>query len=391
MIRSHKIALDPNNAQATYFAKSCGIARLAYNFGLAEWKEQYEAGGRPCERELRRYFNSVKDEKFPFIREVTKCAPQAALINLGTAFNNFFAGRAKYPTFKRKGVHDSFEVSNDKFNVDANRINIPKLGWVRMHESLRFVGKILSATISRTAGRWFASIAVEMPDKTIPAHAGPSIGIDLGCQTFAVLSTGERFVGPKPHKALLSRLRRLNKSLHRKVKGSANRLKAKCKLAKLHARIASIRSDFLHKFTTGIVRRFSVIGIEDLSVSGMVKNHNLARSIMDQSFGETRRQIECKAPRVGGKVVAADRFFPSSKLCSACGRKNDALKLSDRIWTCACGAVHDRDENAGKNLDKNAVSSTVDASGALSADVGLFGNVKLGAVKEELNTIDATG
>jgi hypothetical protein len=195
MILAHRIALDPTNVQATYFAKACGVARLAYNWGLAEWREQYAIGGKPSERELRRLFNSIKDERFPFVREVTKCAPQLALMNLGAAFKRFFAGQNKYPAFKKKGVHDSFEIDNDEFEIRPYGMRVPKLGWVRMREALRFVGKIISATISRTAGRWFASIAVEIADPSPVPHKAASVGIDFGCTTFATLSTGEKIEG----------------------------------------------------------------------------------------------------------------------------------------------------------------------------------------------------
>ncbi len=260
---------------------------------------------------------------------------------------------------------------------------------MRICERLRFAGKILSATISRTAGRWFVSIAVEMPDVEPPPHAGPSVGIDFGCTDFASLSTGEKVTGPKPHKVLLARLRRLNQSLHRKVIGSSNRFKARKRLAKLHARIGNIRKDFLHKFTADICRRFSVIGIEDLNVSGMSKNHALARSITDQSFYETRRQLTYKAPTHGCKLAVADRFFPSSKLCSACGVKVESLPIKVRKWTCSnCGVIHDRDINAGINLRNNAVSSTVSVCGVFGSGVGPC-DVKLGTVKQESGTREA--
>jgi putative transposase len=260
-----------------------------------------------------------------------------------------------------------------------------------MTESLRFTGKIISACVSRTAHRWFVSITVDVPDKQPPKHEGPAVGIDFGLTNFATLSTGDVVTGPKPHKTLLARLRQLNKSLHRKVKGSRNRAKAAFKVAKLHARIANIRRDFLHQFTTSVVRRFSVIGIEDLNVSGMSKNHALARSILDQSPGEYRRQLEYKAPMHGAALGVADRWYASSKLCNACGVKNTALKLSDREWTClSCATVHDRDDNASQNLESMVVSSTVTACGALSAGVGTR-NVKLGAAKQELNAIDSLG
>jgi putative transposase len=359
MIIAHKIALDPTNEQVTYFKKACGVARFAYNWALAEWKRQYKASKsdpsipRPSQKALRRQLNAIKREQFPWMMDVTKCAPQMAIIHLGKAFQNFFEGRAKYPKFHKKGVHDSFTLTNDQFDLDGSRIRIPNLGWVRMRESLRFAGKLLSATISRVADRWFVSIAVDTPNTShLPqAENQGAVGVDLGVKALATLSTGETIPGPKPHKALLGRLRRLSRSLSRKQKGSANRAKAKAKLSRLHARIANIRADALHKLTTSLTRRFHTIGIEDLNVRGMVKNRRLARSIMDMGFFEFKRQLEYKAAMRGGVVVVADRFFASSKTCSACGHKLDDLPLSVREWKCpACGTVHDRDVNAAKNL-----------------------------------------
>ena len=381
MLIAHKITLDPNNAQATYFTKAAGVARFAYNWALAEWKRQYDVWKadnslpRPSQMALRRQLNAIKREQFPWMLEVTKNAPQMAIIQLGEAFKNFFAGRAKYPQFRKKGVHDRFTLTNDQFSIDGCRIRIPNLGWVRMRESLRFTGKIMSATISRVADRWFASITVDTTDDshlpkaenqglrsdTSPAQQGKDVvGVDLGVSVLATLSTGETVAGPKPHKALLGRLKRLSRSLSRKQKGSANRAKAKRKLARLHARIASIRLDALHKLTTDLARRFHTIGIEDLNVRGMVKNRHLARSIADMGFAEFRRQLQYKATMHGGLVVVADRFYPSSKTCSACGHVLAALPLSVRAWTCPeCGARHDRDINAAINLKNMAVSSTV--------------------------------
>src|SRR3990167_7187932 len=161
MLMAHKIALKPNNKQATYFAKACGVARFAYNWALTEWKKEYEAGGKPTQVALRRKLNSIKKKEYPWMLEVTKNAPQMAIIQLGAAFKNFFAGRAKYPKFRKKGIHDRFTLTNDQFAVEGNRLRIPNLGWVRMRESLKHVGKILSATISRVADRWFVSITVD--------------------------------------------------------------------------------------------------------------------------------------------------------------------------------------------------------------------------------------
>ncbi len=357
MLIAHRIALDPNNAQATYFVRASGVARFAYNWALAEWKRQYEAAKadpalpKPSQMALRRQLNALKREQFPWMLEVTKCAPQMAIIQLGEAFKNFFAGRARYPQFRKKGAHDRFTLTNDQFRINGSRIRIPNLGWVRMRESLRFAG--VSATISRVADRWFVSITVDTEDRShLPtAENQGAVGVDLGVSALATLSMGERIAGPKPHKALLNRVRRLSRSLSRKQKGSANRARARAKLAKLHARIAHIRQDALHKLTSDLTRRFHTIAIEDLNVRGMMKNRHLARSMADMGFFEFRRQLAYKAAMRGGGVVVADRFFASSKMCSACGHRLDALPLSVRRWTCpACGTVHDRDVNAARNF-----------------------------------------
>jgi putative transposase len=322
--------------------------------------------------------------------DVTKCAPQMAIIQLGEAFKNFFAGRARFPQFRKKGRDDRFTLTNDQFDLDGCRIRIPKLGWVRMRESLRFAGKILSATISRVAERWFVSITVDTPDNPhLPkAENQGAVGVDLGVSALATLSTGETIPGPKPHKALLARLRRLSKSLSRKQKGSANRRKAKAKLAKLHARIAAIRQDALHKLTTDLTRRFHTIGIEDLNVRGMMANRHLAGSIADMSFFEFRRQLEYKTAMRGGQVVVADRFFASSKTCSACGHKLETMPLSVREWTCpACGVIHDRDVNAAINLKNMAVSSTVSACGEEGSGLMRKRQAKPASTKQEVSFV----
>ncbi len=394
MLIAHRIVLDPNNVQASYLARAAGTARFAYNWALAEWKRQYEAWKtdsslpKPSQAALRRQLNALKREQFPWMLEVTKNAPQMAIIQLGQAFQNFFAGRARYPQFRKKGIHDRFTLTNDQFDVDASRIRIPNLGWVRMREMLRFSGKIMSATVSRVADKWFVSIAVDTQDGShLPkAKNQGAVGVDLGVKALATLSTGETIPGPKPHKALLDRLRRLSRSLSRKAKGSANRRKAKAKLAKLHARIAAIRLDALHKLTTDLTRRFHTAGIEDLNVCGIVKNRHLARSVADMGFFEFRRQLEYKAAMRGGQVVVADRFFASSKTCSSCGHKLGELPLSVREWTCpSCGTVHDRDVNAAVNLKNMAVSSTVSACGEEGAGLRRKTKTKPASAKQEVS------
>ncbi len=392
MLIAHKIALDPNNAQATYFDRAVGTARFAYNWALAEWQRQYEACKadpslpKPSQMALRRQLNGIKAEQFPWMREVTKNAPQMAIIQLGQAFKNFFAGRAKHPKFRKKGLHDRFSLTNDQFSVDGSRIRIPNLGWVRMRETLRFTGKIMSATVSRVADRWFVSITVDTPDSPpLPkAENQGAVGVDLGVLALATLSTGESIAGPKAHKALLSRLQRLSRSLSRKVKGSENRKKAKLKLARLHARISDIRKDALHQLTTDLTRRFHTIGIEDLNVRGMVKNRHLSRAVADMGFFEFRRQLEYKAVQRGVMIVVADRWYPSSKTCSNCGHKLEALSLSVREWSCpACGSIHNRDVNAAINLKNLAVSSTVSACGEEGSGLGRKLKMKPASVKQE--------
>lgn len=394
MLIAHRIALDPNNVQTTYLARAAGTARFAYNWALAEWKRQYDAWKadnclpKPSQAALRRQLNAIKREQFPWMLEVTKNAPQMAIIQLGQAFQNFFTGRARYPQFRKKGVHDRFTLTNDQFDIDGSRIRIPNLGWVRMRETLRFAGKIMSATVCRVADMWLVSIAVDTQDDShLPkAENQGAVGVDLGVKALATLSTGESIPGPKAYKALLDRLRRLSRGLSRNVKGSANRRKARAKLAKLHARIANIRADHLHKLTTNLTRRFHTIGIEDLNVRGMVKNRHLARSVADMGFFELRRQLEYKAARRGGQVVVADRFFASSKTCSACGHKLDELLLSVREWTCPeCGALHNRDVNAAINLKSMAVSSTVSACGEEGSGRRRKTAVKPASMKQEVS------
>lgn len=401
MMLAHKIALDLNDAQATHLARAAGTARFAYNWALKQWQLQYEAWKsdnalpKPSQQSLRRQLNAIKREQFPWMLEVTKNAPQMAIMQLGRAFQNFFAGRAAYPRFRKKGEHDRFTITNDQFAVSGSRIRIPNLGWVKMREKLRFTGKILSATISREASRWLVSIAVETDDLShLPkAENQGVVGVDLGVMSLATLSTGESPIcGPKPHRALLGRVQRLSRSLSRKEKGSANRRKAKTKLAKLHARIRHIRQDGLHKLTTDLTRRFHTIGIEDLNVKGMVRNRCLARAVADMGFFEFRRQLEYKAALRGGRIVVADRWFASTKTCSSCGHKIAELPLSTRRWRCpSCGAEHDRDLNAAVNLKQMAASSAVTACGEESSGRHRKMAVQLASAKQEVNGQSALG
>jgi putative transposase len=393
MLIAHKIALDPNNVQATYLACAAGVARFAYNWALAEWNRQHiarrtdPAQPGPSQLSLRRQLNAIKRQQFPWMLEVTKCAPEMAIMQLGDAFKNFFEGRARHPTFRRKGQHDRFSISNGQFRVEGKRIRIPKLGWVRMRETLRFAGRIVSAAVSRRAGRWYASITVEATDLYLPsAENQGAVGVDLGVSQLATLSTGEVLTGPKALRTLLQRLRRLSRAFSRKVKGSRKRSEAKLRLAKLHARIANVRRDSLHQLTTALTRRFHTIGIENLNVKGMLANRRLARAIADMGFYELRRQLAYKAAWRGGQVVVADRWYPSSKTCSRCGHVLEVLALAQRSWVCpGCGTVHNRDVNAAVNLKNLAVSSTVTACGGEGAGPMRKHRTKPAPAKQEPN------
>lgn len=371
MLRAHKIRLYPNDKQVTYFAKACGTARFAYNWGLAEWKRRYEAGEPVNEGILRKELNAIKREQFPWMLEVTKCAPQLAIKNnLNSAFRNFFRGlkqgkQVGFPKFHKKGVNDSFTLSNDQFQVRDKSVKIPNLGWVRLAENLRFNGKLLSATISRTADKWFISIQIEMPDSEIPVRENQVAGVDLGISNLATLSDGTEIVGSKASRKYEKQLERLNQSLARKVgakkgeKKSNNFMKAKTKLSRLYAKMANLRNDETHKLTTMLVQNYTLIGIEDLNVKGMMSNHKLARSVADMSFFEFRRQLEYKANAIGTEIVVADQWYPSSKTCSNCGvvKSKDELTLAMRTYQCECGLEIDRDVNAAINLRNYAVQN----------------------------------
>lgn len=369
LTRTHKIRLYPNNKQITYFQKACGVSRFAYNWALARSIEMYEQDNtvKFDAFALMREINSIKREQFPWMLEVTKCAPQEAIrVNLNTAYSKFFKNQAGFPKFHRKGRRDSFHISNTVFSLNSKSIRIPKLGWIRMAEELRFKGKILRATVSRTADKWFVSITVELPNPEFnPNSENQAIGVDLGVKTLATLSDGTVFQGPKATKKYEQKLRRLNQSLSRKTgskKGevkSANFRKAQMKLARLHAKIANSRNDCTHKATSQIASNYDIIGIEDLSVQDMAQGHKMAKSVLDMSFYEFRRQIEYKAEALDKRVVVANRFYPSSKTCSRCGEAKNDLSLSERVYICAfCGFSCDRDLNAAINLRQYALQES---------------------------------
>lgn len=387
---AHCIQLMPNNKQKTYFRKAIGCCRLAYNWGLAEWKRRYKEGERGLSgRKLRNNFNAIRQEQFPFTYEVTKYATAHAFDDLQTAFTNFFEHRANYPRpYRKKDGEGSFYLGNDAIrlsdthkgmkhlkrvahNVGGKRqyINIPNLGYVKMTERLRFNGKVMGVKISQKGDKFFASIQVAIteeeyrrthPETQRDRHS--AVGIDLGLKEAMILSDGIAVNNPRTlrkHQRKITRLsRQLSKRKHAKtkqerlqgVRRSNNYRKLSRRLGREQHHVASIRRDFTQKLTTILTTTYEAIAIEDLNVKGMQRT-KLARSVSDVAFGELRRQIEYKSAMNGVRLEVADRFYASSKTCSCCGARRDDLTLSDRTYVCPhCGAVADRDLNAARNL-----------------------------------------
>ena len=381
---AHKIALDLNDRQATYMTRAAGCARFAHNWALTEWSRQYAVWKedkrlpKPDSMALRRQLNRIKRERFPWMQEVTKCAPQLAIMQLGKVLKDFLAERAQYPSFRRKGTHDRFSLSNDQFSVKGPRIRIPHLGWVKMRESLRLSGKILSATVSRVADTWFVSLTVEI-ENVSPLSKAENQGaarVDVSLDRLATLHTGEN---PKSLKRLLWRLSFLSRRLSRKGKGSKNKAKARRQLERLRVRLGNVRGNFLHQLTTDLTRRWSVIGIE--KPNGKNAGRNRLR-IADRDFLEFRRQLRYKAAMRGGRIVVADNFFPGSSGCAHCGRPREDPLSSAREWTCPeCGTRHD----GSVNLRNHAVSSTASACGEEGAGPGRKTGPIPTSVKQESN------
>ncbi|OGM08186.1 hypothetical protein A2Z67_06240 [Candidatus Woesebacteria bacterium RBG_13_36_22] len=348
---AHTIRLYPTRGQETFFKKACGCARVAYNYGLAEYQKQREEGKKPKINEIKKKFNQEKKTLFPWMSETNKDANQQPFTNLQSAFGRFFKHQNKYPVFKKKGVKDSFYISNDKFKANEEKFWIPKLGWIKGAEYLRFPGKIMSAVIRRKANYWFVVISVETNKAFTTCENQAVVGVDLGIKTLATLSDGKIIESVNPLRRRLNKLKLLQRWASRKIKGSSNRRKANQKVAKVHYEIACLRKDILDKLTTYLCENYRVICIENLNVSGMIKNHKLALSISDLGFGEFRRQLEYKSVLHGNTLIIADRWFPSSKTCSGCGHIKETLLLSERKFICEnCGQVIDRDLNAAINL-----------------------------------------
>ena len=355
-MRAHKIRLHPTDSQENYFARAAGTSRFVWNWALAEWNRQHEAGGKPTAYKLKKQFNAIRREQYPWTWDVTKNASDQPFLDLGKAFTAFFAGRARRPRFKsKKRGKASFYLANDQFELGDHRIWIPKLGWVNMAEKLRFQGKVTGARITRTADWWSVSIQVDLPE-AIPVKREASCGLDVGLSRLVTLSTGEGVENQAFLKTALGKLRRANKRLHRRKPGSKNREQARKQVARLHYRITCLRDDVLHKLTTSLANCYGLVGIEDLNLRGLLKNRKLARSFSDAALGKLLNLLTSKMEQRGGQVIKVDRFFPSTKTCHACGWRWEEMHLSDRMFLCQnpnCAYYQfeqDRDYNAALNI-----------------------------------------
>lgn len=353
MILAHKIRLEPNNRQKGYLTQAAGTARFVWNWALAEWDQQFKDGKKPNAIDLKKQFNQIKYEEFPWLKGIHRDAHSQPFADLKSAFQSFFKKTSKRPKFKKRGRRDAFYLANDVFRLDGDRVRLPKIGWINLSEKLRFQGKIMSARVSRQADQWFISIQVDVGDYQKPRAADGTVGVDLGIKTFAVTSSDQEFQSPKPLSKFLKKLKRLQRRLSKRIRGSNRFKKLTLQITRLHARISNIRKDALNKITTQLCRENQAIAIEDLNVSGMVKNRKLSRAISDLGFYEFRRQIEYKSRIFGTDLVVIDRWFPSSKTCSGCGEIKKTLTLSQRSFCCeGCGLEIDRDLNAAKNLHR---------------------------------------
>jgi putative transposase len=372
--RAYRYELDPNNSQRSHLAQHAGVARFAYNWGLAQRLHLYKTNQGDTRftdaMKQHKLLNSLKKTEFPWMYETSKCAPQEALRDLHRAFQNFYRGLKKgqsigFPKFKKRGVRDSFRLTGS-IRFHKRSIQLPRIGTIKIKEKRKqyYCGRILSATVRRRADRWFVSVTVALDVPEPQSAKGAPVGVDLGIKTLATLSDGTSVVNPHALRRRLRKLRQLHKSVSRKKKGSKNREKAKLRLARMYLHIFNIRQDTLHKLTTHLAKSHSKVVVEDLNVSGMLKNRRLARAIADVGFYEFRRQLEYKCKWYGSELVVVSRTFPSSKLCSKCGHKKKELSLSEREYHCeACGLEIDRDLNAALNLVAVSLPETLNACG----------------------------
>ncbi len=354
--RAYKYRFYPTPAQAQTLARTFGCVRYVYNWGLRTRTDAY------YQRKEHLYYEHLavaltalkRQTEVAWLQEVSSVPLQQGLRHLESAFRNFFDGRAKYPTFKKKHGHQAATYASSAFKWDGTALTLAKMDApldIHWSRPLPKDAKPITVTITKDrAGRYFVSFLVE--EDIIPLPISPkTVGIDLGLHDVVTLSTGEKTGNERYFLKDEKKLARAQRRHAKKHKGGKNREKARRKVARIHARIADRRRDFLHKLTTGLIRDNQVVCVESLAVKNMMQNHCLAKAIADVGWGELIRQLHYKAAWYGRAVVAIDKFYPSSKRCHACGHLLDSLDLDVRQWTCPeCGTVHDRDTNAALNI-----------------------------------------
>ena len=358
MLKAYKYRIYPNSGQKIQIAKTFGCCRFVYNRTLAYRKGIYEKEKKSVSKtDCNNYCNRELKKDYEWLKEVDKFALTNAIYNMDTAYQKFFREHAGYPKFKRK--HDSHKsyttnYTNGNIAVDFERgkVKLPKLKEVKAKLHREFTGQIKSATVSQVpSGKYYVSILVETEHKEL-VHTNDSVGIDLGIKDLCITSDGKIYENPQIIKKYERQLAKLQRQLSHKEKRSKNYHKIKKKIALCHEKIRNTRKDYLHKVSHEIISENQVVVSENLQIKNMVKNHHLAKAISDVSWYELTRQLEYKAKWNGRKYIKIDTFYASSQICSVCGYQNPDIKdLSVRTWRCPeCGAEHDRDINAAKNI-----------------------------------------
>ncbi len=351
--KGYKFRLYPTPEQKSYLARCFGCSRFVYNHFLRLTTDAYAESKKHLKYgDTAKLLTTLKkDEQYSWLTEVNSQSLQQTLKDLESAFVRFFKKLGSFPVFKKKRNRQSFRVPQHWIITHDGRLKLPKIQPIKMVQHREIEGTPSSVTISKTpTGKYYASILVEYEPHEASLH-GEKIGADLGLKDFLITSDGKKYPNPKFYKRALKRLKRLQRSLSRKVKGSNNRNKQRQLVAKAHEKVANQRLDMQHKLSLQLTCENQVVAVEDLHIKGMVKNHKLAQAISDASWGQFLTMLEYKGKLYGCEIRKLDRFFPSSKRCSKCGYIHENLTLDIREWVCPeCDAHHDRDINASTNI-----------------------------------------